>query len=450
MTGALEVAERALAAAGGREALVRVAGERSLLLRFARSRPTQATRVDDVTVEVAVVRDGHVGRATTNSTEADGLSACARAAGRAAEASARRGGAGPYPGFPAAGTVRPANGHDADTARLDVAVGARALADAFAVCAGAGVEAHGIWTAGEVETAVASSAGVLAAERLTDAFMKVTAIGAGDRSGYATASGVAARELDAIEVASAAASKASAGGPTAELPPGEHPVVLEPPAVAELLELLGPIAFGGLAYAEGLSALSGRLGTRVAAACVNLADSPRHPRTLPHAFDAEGVGKAPLPLIEDGVARGVVHDTASAAVGRARSTGHAFAPGGGAPGPLPLNLVLTGGGARDERELCAGIERGVYVTRLWYTNVVRPKETLITGLTRDGTFLIERGEVTRPLRDMRLGDSVLGVLARCDALTARSLLVSEGSFYGRRFATGVVCPAIRSRMRFTA
>ena len=83
---------------------------------------------------------------------------------------------------------------------------------------------------------------------------------------------------------------------------------------------------------------------------------------------------------------------------------------------MPTNLVLMGGGAADEEELCRPIERGVYVTRLWYTNPVRPKETLLTGVTRDGTFLIEDGEVTRPLVDMRMTDTVLAILDRCEEL----------------------------------
>jgi len=135
-----------------------------------------------------------------------------------------------------------------------------------------------------------------------------------------------------------------------------------------------------------------------AAPAIEIADTPRFERTLPRAFDAEGVPKDPLPLIQDGVAMNVVHDTRSAAlVDGAWSTGHALAPGGSSWGPMPTNLVLIGGGARDEAELCAPIERGVYVTRLWYTNVLRPNETLITGVTRDGTFLIEDGRITLDL-----------------------------------------------------
>ena len=95
-------------------------------------------------------------------------------------------------------------------------------------------------------------------------------------------------------------------------------------------------------------------------------------------------------------------------------------------------------------ELVALIGRGIYVTRLWYVNTVRDKETLLTGVTRDGTFLIEDGRISRPLRDVRFTDSILRLLAATEALTARQRLVSEGEFYGRRFAEGVVCPALRA------
>ena len=236
-------------------------------------------------------------------------------------------------------------------------------------------------------------------------------------------------------------------GDLAELSPGEYPVVLEADAVGTLLDFLGQVAFNGQAHTEGRGALADRLGTRVSAATINLADSPQFPSTLPRAFDAEGVAKSPLPLIEDGVARNVVHDTRSAARAGAgaQSTGHALQAGGSSEGPQPTNLVLIGGGARDEHELAAPIERGLYVTRLWYVNVVREREALLTGMTRDGTFLIEDGRITRPARDVRFTDSALRILDATEALTSGQRLVSEGDFYGRRFAFGVVCPALRAQ-----
>jgi len=202
----------------------------------------------------------------------------------------------------------------------------------------------------------------------------------------------------------------------------------------------------GRSAVEGRSAFNDKLGKRVTAARINLSDSPRFMRTLPRAFDAEGVPKAPIPLIQDGVAHRVVHDTRSAARAGdgARSTGHATAPGGSSFGPHPTNLVLIGGGAAGEDELAAPIERGLYVTRFWYVNVAHEKQTLLTGMTRDGTFLIEDGRIARPLRDVRFTDSVLRILSATEALTGAQRLVAEGSFYGRRFASGVVCPALRA------
>jgi predicted Zn-dependent protease len=227
-------------------------------------------------------------------------------------------------------------------------------------------------------------------------------------------------------------------------------VVLEPAALGPLLGMLAWTAFDGLAHAEGRGALVGRLGTSVAAPSVNIADSPRVAGTLPRAFDAEGVPKSPRPLVQDGVAEGVVHDTLSAAQAGTQSTGHALAAGGSPGGPLPTNLVMAGGGAADAAELCAPVERGIYVTRLWYANVVRPSESLVTAVTRDGTFLIEDGRIGRPLADMRITDSVLGLLGRTEALSAVPELVSDGEFYGRRFAYGVACPALRAgSARFT-
>jgi PmbA protein len=438
----------------GDGALVTAAAERSLLLRFARSRPTQATSVDDTTISITVLCDGHVGTASTNRDDADSLAACARAAETAAMTAARTGGAGSYPGFPAPEQPKLHSGYDDATAEMDPSVGGRALATAFEVGAAHGVEAHGVWSTGDVETAIASSTGISVVDRVTDAFMKTTCIAPDGRSGWANCSSSRLGDIDPATVAEAAAARA--GGAFAarrevlKLEPGEYPVVLAPAAIAEMLDWLALGAFNGLAHAEGRGALVDRLGTRVVAPAINISDSPRYIRTLPRAFDAEGVPKCPLPLIQDGVALNVVHDTRSAAlVEGARSTGHAMSPGGSSWGAMPTNMVMIGGGAASEAELCEPIERGVYVTRLWYTNAVRPNETLITGVTRDGTFLIEDGKIAAPLEDLRLTDSVLRVLSKTQELTARHVLWNEGEFYGRRFASGTVAPAIRSTLRFS-
>jgi predicted Zn-dependent protease len=421
--------------------------ERSLLLRFAANRPTQATAVDDLTVEVAVTRDGRVGRAGTNDTSDAGLRDCARRAATIADAGTV---AGTFPGFGPLARGRPHEGHDPATAALEPEDGGRALADAFGVAAAGGLEAHGVWTAAEEERAVVSSAGGAVTDRTTDAFMKVICIAPGGRSGYASRASVAAGRLGAAELTRRAAAKATLGGEPVAIEPGIHTVVFEASAVGTLLHLLAGAAFDGLAHAEGRGALAGRLGERVAAPAVNLSESPRFGPSLQRGIDAEGTPKVPVPLIQDGVAKGVVHDIRSAAATGTGSTGNALAPGGDPDGPRPTNLVLIGGGGADEAELCAPVERGVYVTRLWYANLVRQRESLVTAVTRDGTFLIEDGRIARPAYDLRLTDTALGILARTAALGARQELVSEGEFYGRRFATAIACPSLRAHeVRFT-
>lgn len=442
----LQTAERALALAGAAadEVQVTVVRERSLMSRFARSAPTQATEVADTSVEILVARDGHTALASTNRLGDDELRVTARRADAAARAAAA-GAPGTYPGLAEPAAAPAHDGYDDATAELDPARAGAALRATFAVAAAHGLEAFGAWTAGAVRTAIASSAGARLEEEVTDGFMKVVCRDASGRSGYAAATAAAAGQIDPAAVAARAASKVTSA-PPAELGPGSYPVVLEPEAVGILLEFLGALAFNGLSHAEGRGALSDRLGTLVAAPAIDLADAPRSACTLSRGFDFEGVPKQELALIADGVAQAVVHDRRSAVLagGDARSTGHAIAPGGSPQGPFPTNLVLRGGAAADAAELCAPIERGIYVTRLWYVNPVREKETLLTGMTREGTFLIEDGEIARPLRDVRFTDSVLRLLSATEALTADRRLVSGGEFYGRRFAHGVLCPGLRA------
>ncbi|HMJ33410.1 MAG TPA: metallopeptidase TldD-related protein [Baekduia sp.] len=447
MNGPLELSERALAFLQG-EGQATVTRERSLLLRYASSAPTQATELDDTSIHLLSLRNGHVGAATTNVSTDEALRNAARRAMAAAEAAARAAaGPGDHPGLPAPPEgYRAHDGYDPVTARIDPAPGGAALQAAFDVAAEHGLEAFGAWTSGAVETALTSTAGMHAVDRVTDAYLKTILRDARGRTGWDAQSAAKVGDLDATAGARRAAAKVTPEEPTV-LPPGEYPVVLDADAVGGLLEFLGSLAFNGQAHAEGRGALEGRLGTRVAAPAINLSDSPRYARTLPRAFDFEGVPKAPIPLIQDGVAHRVVHDTRSAALagGGARSTGHAITPGGDHHGPTPTNLVLVGGGAADVAELAAPVERGIYVTRLWYLNVVHPQQTLLTGTTRDGTFLIEDGRIARPLRDVRFTDSVLRLLETTEALSATPRLTSEGEYYGRRFAWGTVAPALRAQ-----
>src|SRR4051812_7608490 len=187
----LELAGDVLAGVQG-EAQVTVVHERSLTSRFARSGPTQATEIDAHSVHVLSVVDGHTGGATAATLSRDSLKEAARRARAAAEAAAR-GGPGSYPGLPAPASPAPApqDGFDPETARPDPRAAGTGLGAAFAAAAERGLEAYGVWSAGAVETAIATTAGLQVSERVTDAFMKVVCRDADGRAGYAARSGPA-------------------------------------------------------------------------------------------------------------------------------------------------------------------------------------------------------------------------------------------------------------------
>jgi len=436
---ALELAERALGHSSG-EMQVTVIQERSVLSRFARSTPTQATEVDDLTVHFLGVARGATASATTNATSDAGLRDGARRAQEALRVTVSHGG-GDYPGLPAPAPVRTHSGHDLATAALEAS---GALEQAFAGAGSRDLEAFGAWTVGEVVTAIASSAGVRASDAVTDAHMKVTCRDRRGRSGFAAATAVRASDLDPGALTRRAAEKVTSEELT-DLAPGRYPVVLDAEAVGSLLDFLGGLGFNGLAHAERRGALCGRLGTRVAAAGVSLSDSPRSAATLPRAFDAEGVPKGPITLIEDGVAVHVVHDAARRVAREAQLRAPVMRWSRGAP-PTGLHPPTWSSPA-----VAPPMSRswprpfpGAFTTRLWYVNPVAEREVLLTRMTRDGTFLIEEGRITRPVRDVRFTDSVLRILAATEALGAQVRLVSDGDYYGRRFASGVVCPALRA------
>jgi len=161
---------------------------------------------------------------------------------------------------------------------------------------------------------------------------------------------------------------------------------------------------------------------------------------LPIGFDFEGVPKQRLAMIERGVARAVVYDSFTANREGKTNTGHAL-PAPNTFGPYPTNLMMAAGEASRE-DLFKGIERGVYVTRFHYCNIVHPVRTLFTGMTRDGTFLIEHGELTTPVKSFRFTQSILETLTAVEAIGKQRVQVRD--------YTTVVVPAIRSgKFNFT-
>jgi predicted Zn-dependent protease len=434
----LELAARALRAAEGDEAEAFVHSERSGLARFAGSVQHQPTLIEDEIVTLRVVRDGRVGVAVSNRTSDEGLRTLAA---RARDAADNAPVDSEFPGLAPPGELPEVDGFDDETAAMteDDYAGAASRAISHA----RGLDAYGFFTSGVTELAVASTAGVEASQRLTDATLVV--LGAGDGvSGYATRTAWRVGEIDVEECAREAAERGARTRGAGELEPAAYRAVLEPYAIAELLQYFAYDSLGALGFLEERSYFSGRLGELCFDERVSLTDDALDPRGLPKAFDFEGSGKERVPLIENGVIRGVVWDrrTAKRAGGDARGTGHAPPVVWQSYGPLPFALSLAGGDAESVDELVERVEDGIYVTRLHYLGVVHPRQGVITGMTRDGTFRIRDGKIAEPLVNLRFTVSLPHLLRELLGLTREVTLVNGSDFYGERYPNGTLVPAV--------
>jgi PmbA protein len=434
----LDIAERALRAAEGDEAEAVVLSERSGLARFAGSEIHQPTLIENVVVTLLLARSGRLGMASTNRVDDESLSELAR---RAAEAADSSSGDSEFPGFAAPAETPEVAGFDDETASLSPEDQARLAAAAIHAADGYGV--YGFFTSGATELAIAASTGVALEQAMTDATALVLAAGDG-KSGYAERTAWAAGGIDPVAVAEEAAAKAERTRGATELEPGRYRAVLEPYAVAELLQYFAYDSFGALGLLEERSYLHGRLGEGIFDETVSIADDALDARGLPKAFDFEGTPKQRVELVERGVARGVVWDRTTAARGwnDVASTGHAPQPSLRDYGPQPLALSVAAGEAASHDELVAAVDDGIYVTRLHYLSVVHPREGVITGMTRDGTFRIRGGKIAEPLVNLRFTVSVPDMLRDVPALTREPVLVNASDFYGERYPVAVLTPAL--------
>jgi PmbA protein len=435
---ALELAARALAAADGEQAEAVVQSERSGFARFADSEVHQPTLIENAVIQLRVVRDGRIGSALTNRVDPDALRDLARRAAESADL------APPDPHFPGLAEPEPypeVDGYDEATASL--------AAEDLAQLAGEAIDAtgelaaYGFFTSAVSELAVASSTGVSAHQRMTDATALVIAAG-DDVSGYAERTSWSAAQVEPASVGRESAEKAARTRGAVSIEPSRYAAVLEPYALGELLQWFAWDSFSGLGLIEERSALCGRLGERISDPNVSISDDALDPTGLPKAFDFEGVPKRRLPLIENGVAVNVVWDrTTAARAGNGRvSTGHAAAPPIRVFGPLPTALSVAPGEAESVEDLAQLVGDGIYITRLHYLGIVNPREGVITGMTRDGTFRIRGGRIAEPLVNLRFTVAVPDLLADVPGLTRRRRLVNQSQFYDERYPQGVLTPAL--------
>jgi PmbA protein len=439
---ALRIAEevvRLATSAGVSEAEALVVSGESALTRFANSEIHQNVASTEAYVNLRVARGRRVGVASSGRTDAEGLRALVeRAAAIAANVEELEDWAGlPEPGDstpePVAAAWSDGTGGATPELRADGARAVIAAADAESVTA------FGSFSTDAEAFAVANSKGVRAAERRTTSQLLTVSMGPGNGTGYAENCSVDATAIDAAALGRESAEWARASANPVDIEPGDYPVVLNHYAVVDLLDMLGYLGFSALAVAEDRSFWEG--GKQVASPLVTITDDGRDPAGLPMGFDAEGVAKERLALLDRGVCRDLAFDAQTASRAGRRSTGHGL-PAPNPYGPFPTNMAMTAGDATTE-ELIGGLERGLLVTRFHYTNPVYPKRVVITGMTRDGTFLVEGGKIVGPVRNLRFTMSYLDALSGVEAISRERRCL-------RGFLGGSVVPAVRlSSFSFT-
>lgn len=301
---------------------------------------------------------------------------------------------------------------------------ARVVAEAIRAVEAESQTAAGIYSTEEHVEALYNSNGIAAFHTETLARFSITAMG-GDRSGWAKASSTHLNAFCPIDLARRAARKAALSREPREIPPGRYTVILEPAAV---LDLVGQIFadFSATAVADQRSFLNGRAGQALFAPSIHITDDVFHPLQSGAAYDGEGVPRRRLSLVEGGIPRDLTYSRLAAHRAGVEPTGHGFALPN-ETGEMPVNLVIHGG---DETldSLIASTGRGILVTRLWYIREVDPYEKIMTGMTRDGTFLIEDGKITAGLRNFRFNQSVIEMLRNVEAMTREERASGEETF----------------------
>lgn len=284
------------------------------------------------------------------------------------------------------------------------------------------VIAAGAFSTTSFEIAVANSLGVFAYHPGTVADIN-TVMMADSGSGYASFAHQDAGQVNAEAIANEAIDKALRARNPIDLEAGDYTVLLEEYAVTDLLDFLGFLSFSALAVQEERSFMKGKIGEKVMSDSVSLWDDGLSSDVIALPFDFEGVPRQKVTFVENGIARGVVYDTATAEKENKQSTGHSL-PAPNSMGPYSMHMFMAPGHT-PKHETIKSVERGVWVTRFWYTRVVHPMKVLITGMTRDGTFLIERGEVTRPVKNFRFTTSYLDALNNVRAIGSETKLVRD-------------------------
>ncbi len=285
------------------------------------------------------------------------------------------------------------------------------------------ISCAGTYQTSGLSLAVVNSLGTEKFARNTEYRFTLTATSAEGKSGWSQAAGRDVGDFDYKKVSDRALEKASFEGEPIKLDSGQYTVILEPDAVANFLLFLAFLGFGGKTLYQHRSFMSGKIGEKIMGDNITITEDPFNAQIEYLPFDYEGTAKKKVGLIEKGIAKAGVYDSYYAALAETESTGHGLPPDN-AYGPYPKSMVIDGGES-EVAEMIESTPAGIYITRFWYLNFLNPMKTMVTGYTRDGTFLIEDGKITKPVADMRIQQSMLEAFSNVATLSKEQRLIPQ-------------------------
>jgi PmbA protein len=430
---AKELCDQVLKQSGSDAVEVMLSFGDSALTRFANNTIHQNVAERNANIIVRCHVDQRLGTAITNRLDEKGLVETVEKARSNARASAVD------PDH--VGLAEPANyetvgSYDQATAELSPATRAQEVGVVCRIAAEKGLNASGAFSSGAEEVAFANSQGLFAYHAATKADFQ-TVVMSEDSSSRTHQSAWRAADIPVTRLGIEAIDKAEKGRNPRDIEPGAYTVILDHYVTEDLLNGLNFYGMGAQAVQEGRSWMNDRLGEKVMSEMISIWDDGLDPQGMPMPFDFEGTPKRHVDLVKEGVAIQPVYDRYTAKKSGTQSTGHALPPTMRGFGPIGTNLFMATGGSTLE-EMIASTEKGLYINRFWYTRLVHPRDCVVTGMTRDGVYLIENGELAYPVKNLRFTHSYVGALADVEAVGKESHLLL-GEFGG--FAVRV--PALK-------
>lgn len=425
------IAQRLLRFSDADETEVEVNAGVDALTRFANNTIHQNVAEQTLFVSVRSVFDGRTARATTNKTDDESLRRVVATSATLAKSQPKNPDLLPMPGRQ---KYLPVQRYFPGTAGATPDDRARAVAAVVSHTEKQGQIAAGTFTTGAFAMVLANSGGLYATHRQTRAEFSITVL-EDDSSGWAKGNSPDMRRIHPTALAAAASEKSAASRRPREVEPGRWTVILEPSAVQDLIGFLS-YDFAGTALLDQRSCFNKRIGKKVMGENITLRDDVSHPLQSGAPFDGEGMPRQKVVLIERGVPKNLVYARATAKKMKAKATGHGL-PLPNEFGEAPVNIVIDGG-KTSLQEMVASTGRGILLTRLWYIREVDPYEKILTGMTRDGSFLVENGRIVTGIRNFRFNQSLLEMLSNVEQLGPAVRAAGEESFE-------MVAPAMKVR-----